>query len=157
MKIRAARTEDLETLNTLMFELHKEHHERCPEYFKTAEDIEQEKSIARYLDDLECVVFVACDEDDIVGFISGHFCELVSTVSKPIQMGSIDELYVVKSHRGHRIATLLCQKIEQVFEEYGVQEIFVEVWDFNAPAQELYHQFGFQHHIHWLRKSVKSK
>ncbi|MGY5539265.1 N-acetyltransferase family protein [Vibrio brasiliensis] len=154
VSIRSAGENDLEQLNELMYQLHDEHHRQCPNYFKTAEDIEQEKSIARYLDDPECLVFVACQANAIIGFITGHFCELISTVSKPIQMGSIDELFICREYRGQGVANQLCQKIEQRFVEYGVQEVFVEVWQFNASAVEFYQQFGFEHHIHWLRKSV---
>lgn len=155
--IRSATMVDLEQLNELMFLLHDEHHQQSPQYFKTAQEIEQEKSIARYLDDPECLVFVACENETIVGFISGHFCELISTVSQPVQMGSIDELYVVKSHRSHGLGMALCQHIEGRFIDYGVKEIFVEVWQFNQSAVEFYRQFGFDHHIHWLRKSVSDQ
>ncbi|NMV12961.1 N-acetyltransferase, partial [Vibrio parahaemolyticus] len=93
--IKPACFSDLELLNDLMFELHDEHHLQSPELFKTAEEIEQEKSIARYIDDPECLVYVAKQGDEIIGFISGHFCELISTVSQPVMMGSVDELYVL--------------------------------------------------------------
>ncbi len=155
--IRAANQSDLDQLNELMYLLHDEHHQQCPEYFKIAEDIEHEKSIARYLDNPECLVFVACEHDQIVGFVSGHFCELVSAVSKPVQMGSIDELYVRPKSRKSGVAQQLCERIEQRFEEYGVEEVFVEVWDFNQPANQFYKQFGFQNHINWLRKKVVKK
>lgn len=154
VSIRSACGDDLEQLNDLMFLLHQEHHRQCPKYFKSAEEIEQEKSIAHYLDDPECLVFVVCNADNIVGFITGHFCELISTVSRPLQMGSIDELYISPPFRGKGLASQLCRHLEQRFNEYGVEEIFVEVWQFNASAVEFYQQFGFEHHIHWLRKSV---
>ncbi|KHT45182.1 GNAT family N-acetyltransferase [Vibrio sinaloensis] len=154
LSIRAANQNDLEQLNELMYLLHDEHHQQSPEFFKTADDIEQEKSIARYLDNPECLVFVAVQEPNIVGFITGHFCELVSTVSKPVQMGSIDELYVVQSQRQNGAARALCQTIEKRFEEYGVREMFVEVWDFNRPANRLYQELGFVNHINWLRKPL---
>lgn len=134
--------------------LHDEHHAACPEHFKTAEEIEQEKSIARYLDDPECLVLVACCDEQIVGFITGHFCELVSTVSKPVQMGSIDELYVYPKHRQNGLAKQLITNLEQRFEEYGVEQVFVEVWAFNQQAQALYKSINFQSHIHWLRKAL---
>ncbi len=157
LTIRAANDRDLEQLNQLMFQLHDEHHKQCPDYFKTAEEIEQEKSITRYLDNPECLVFVACDQDKICGFISGHFCELISTVSKPIQMGSIDELYVLPDYRQSGVAQQLCAQIELRFEEYGVVEVFVEVWEFNQPANQFYQRFGFEKHINWLRKPVVKK
>ncbi len=152
--VSAAQMDDLAALNQLMFALHDEHHHACPTYFKTADEIEQEKSIARYLDDPECLVYVARQNEQIVGFITGHFCELVSSVSKSIPMGSIDELYVIPECRQQRVAAVLVARLEATFIDYGVQEMFVEVWDFNQIAQYFYQQRGFSQHIHWLRKSL---
>jgi len=151
-----AKVEDLESLNHLMYELHDEHHRSCPEHFKTAEEIEQEKSIARYLDMPECLVYVAKHDDVIVGFITGHFCELVSSVSKPVPMGSIDELYVTPPFRKQGVASLLYRKLESTFVDYGVEQVFVEVWAFNTTAHRFYEDSGFEPHISWLRKPVKS-
>lgn len=155
LSIVAARADDLEMLNDLMYELHHEHHSACPEHFKTAEDIEQEKSIARYLDSPECLVYVAKQNDSIIGFITGHFCELISTVSKPVPMGSIDELYVLSEFRKQGVATLLYKKLETTLIDYGVEQVFVEVWAFNQNAHRFYEDSGFEPHIAWLRKSVK--
>ena len=41
--IRVAQTQDVEQLDELMFRLHDEHHHQCPEHFKTAQEVEQEK------------------------------------------------------------------------------------------------------------------
>ncbi|MBA5762945.1 GNAT family N-acetyltransferase [Vibrio sp. 404] len=150
--IRPAKVTDLEQLNELMYQLHHEHHLQDPVSFKTALEIEQEKSIARYLDNPECLVFVTLLEEQVIGFITGHFCELISTVSKPVQMGSVDELYVLPDFRSQKVAQSLYQVLEQRFEEYGVQQVFVEVWNFNQSACQFYSKTGFAHHIHWLRK-----
>ncbi|WP_428797242.1 N-acetyltransferase family protein [Vibrio kasasachensis] len=153
--IRAAKSDDLEQLNELMYQLHHEHHLQAPDSFKTAQEIEQEKSIARYLDNPDCLVFTAMLDGQILGFITGHFCELISSVSKPVQMGSVDELYVLPSFRKQKVAQCLYQVLEQRFEEYGVQQVFVEVWNFNQTACQFYFNSGFEHHIHWLRKVIK--
>lgn len=152
--IRVAQTQDVEQLDELMFRLHDEHHHQCPEHFKTAQEVEQEKSISRYINSPDCLVLVACDDDCILGFITGHFCELTSSVSKPVQMGSIDELYVVPEMRKFGIATQLYHDLEHRFDEYGVKQVFVEVWDFNHVALDLYKGLAFQNHIHWLRKPI---
>jgi ribosomal protein S18 acetylase RimI-like enzyme len=157
IQIRSAVFDDLHELNEMMFALHDYHHQSCPEHFKTAEDIEQEKSIARYLDIPECLVYVAVEGETILGFITGHFCELVSAVSKPVEMGSIDELYVVPEKRNGAIAARLFHKLEQTFDEYGVEQIFVEVWDFNQAAVNFYQKMGFNQHIHWMRKAVQAE
>ncbi len=154
--ILPASFDDVETLNDLMFDLHDEHHVQSPELFKTAEEIEQEKSIARYLDDPECLVYVAVHAKEIVGFISGHFCELTSTVSQPVMMGSVDELYVLPEYRKQGVAKLLLDRIETTFIQYGAKQMFVEVWDFNQQALSLYAKQGFGPHIHCLRKPLNS-
>ncbi|MBF9000586.1 GNAT family N-acetyltransferase [Vibrio nitrifigilis] len=150
----SAQTQHLELLNDLMYQLHDEHHQACPEHFKTATEIEQEKSIARYLDNPECLVFIAMLDECPAGFITGHFCELVSSVSKPVLMGSIDELYVLPEYRQQHVATHLFGRLEWTFKQYAVKQIFVEVWDFNKNAQRFYQDAGFVQHLHWLRKAV---
>lgn len=157
LALSAAKPVDLDILNQLMFDLHHEHHLACPEYFKTAEEVEQEKSIARYLDNPDCLVYIARIDGDIAGFITGHFCELTSSVSKPLQMGSIDELYVLPQYRQQGVARGLMQRLEQTFIDYGAAEIFVEVWEFNKEAQLFYQDVGFTRHIHWLRKSARRR
>lgn len=155
IQVFAATSKDLPQLDELMFQLHAHHHYHCPDFFKSPEEIEQEKSIARYLNSPECVVYVAKNSShSIVGFVTGHFCELVSTVSKAIPMGSIDELFVLPEYRKTGIAKQLLTKVEQTLTDYGVQQIFVEVWSFNQTAQSLYNQMGFSSHIHWLKKAV---
>lgn len=156
LKIRPACLDDLTQLNALMFELHDYHHQSMPSDIKTADEIEEQKSIALYINDPECLVYVAIEpiEDKVVGFITGHFCELVSVVSQPIQMGSVDELYVSEAYRNQSIAERLMKRLEITFEEYGVKKIFVEVWQFNQPAIKFYQKSGFGHHIHWLCKTL---
>ncbi len=152
--IKPACLDDLESLNDLMFDLHDEHHLQSPELFKTAEEIEQEKSIARYIDDPECLVYAAKCNEEIIGFVSGHFCELMSTVSKPVMMGNVDELYVLPEFRKQGVAKKLLDKIESTFIQYGAKQMFVEVWNFNQQALSLYAKQGFDHHIHCLRKPL---
>ncbi|GLO60989.1 N-acetyltransferase [Vibrio sp. MACH09] len=154
IQIRAANLSDLEVLNTLMYQLHQFHHDEQPEHIKTAEEIEQEKSIARYLDNPECLVYVAIDGDNIVGFITGQFCELISPISKPVTMGSVDELYVLAKYRHMSVATLLMDKLQNMFDDFGVKRVFVEVWHFNQAAITFYKKNGFSHHIHWLCKDL---
>ncbi|PQJ89434.1 GNAT family N-acetyltransferase [Aliivibrio sifiae] len=153
--IRRAKELDLFRLNSMMYQLHDEHHQQCPDLFKTASEIQEEKNIAHYLDDPECMVYVAELKGEAIGFVTGHFCELVSTVSKPVTMATIDELYVESKVRREGIAEKLMERIEKELKDYGVKEVFVEVWNFNQSALAFYHQQGLNEHIHYLRKSIK--
>ncbi len=154
IKIRLAHIDDLESLNQLMFKLHDYHHVEQPKHIKSALEIEQVKSIASYLDNPECLVYVAVEDERIIGFITGHFCELVSIISKPVLMGSVDELYILPEKRKTKVASELMSKLEDMFEDFGVKRIFVEVWNFNQSAISFYQNAGFNHHIHWLCKEL---
>jgi ribosomal protein S18 acetylase RimI-like enzyme len=157
-KIKPASRIHLSQLRAMMRQLHAEHHQREPDQFKTPEDVEKSKDIATYYDDPNCLIFVALDDSlkgsPCVGFISGHFCELTSSVSKPITMGSVDELFVLSSHRKQGIGKDLLEQLSARFKLYGASQLFVEVWHSNVGAVEMYQQFGFSHHIHWLRKPL---
>ncbi len=155
VNIRLAKSSDLPVLEQMMYELHNEHHLACPQHFKSAEAVMQEKRIADYLESPEGLVFVALCDHRCIGFVSGHFADLVSSVSQPVLMGSIDEFYVLPPYRGQGIGSQLLQRIEREFEDYGVQQVFVEVWDFNQSAVKLYQRLGFSHHIHCLRKGIQ--
>ncbi|MDG3088158.1 GNAT family N-acetyltransferase [Vibrio hannami] len=152
--IRPARITDLEELNHQMYLLHQYHHEMEPEHFKTPEEVQLEKNISSYLDEPECLIFVAEIDNKIVGFITGHFCELVSVISKSVQMGSIDELYVSPEYRNRGVAQRLFSRMENMFEDYGVKQVFVEVWDFNQAAVHFYKKMKFKSHILYLRKPL---
>ncbi|MGL6258583.1 GNAT family N-acetyltransferase [Vibrio sp. WXL210] len=151
--IRAAKCTDLDKLNRMMYQLHHEHHLQSPELFKPANEID--KTIAHYLDHPECLVFVAVDNGDVVGFISGHFGQYQSPVSKPVMMGSVDELYVESDYRKSGIASKLMDKIEQTLDDYGARYLFVEVWESNPTAVQFYLTQGYQSHIHCLMKVVR--
>lgn len=154
IKVRSGRSKDLPQLNQLMYQLHHYHHISASDDIKTASEISEQKSISTYIDDPDCLVYVAECEGRIVGFITGHFCELVSVVSKSIFMGSVDELYVLEAFRNQSVAKQLMEKLEITFKEYGVKKVFVEVWDFNSVARQFYKQSGFSDQIHWLCKRV---
>jgi diamine N-acetyltransferase len=153
--IRRASHRDLATLQELMFKLHDEHYQAEPQHFKPAQEVMEEKNIAHYINDPDGLVFVAAVDDQIIGFVTGHFCELISSVSQKVLMGSVDELYVESTFRQQGIGKQLLERTFKELEQYGVKQIFVEVWGCNQNAIELYQNMGFQHHIHWLRKDVE--
>ena len=145
---------DMAALNQLMYQLHEEHHKAVPHFFKAADDIMRDKNIQTYFDEPDGLVFCVKEGQNVIGLVTGHFSELVSTISKPIFMGSIDELYVLPNYRGRGIGKALVERIEREYRDYGVKHMYVEVWAFNETAQELYTHSGFQSHIHCLQKTL---
>lgn len=153
--IKRARLEELSDLETMMYALHHEHYLLFPDHFKPAQEVMQDKNIAEYLTMPEGLVFVAYVDDLLVAFVTGHFGQLISLVSKNVTMGSIDELFVQPEYRGLGIAKQLIERCNREFEDYGVEQIFVEVWSGNRNAVSVYQQSGFGEHIQYLRKPTK--
>lgn len=155
--IRHAKLDDLIILNQLMFLLHDEHHQAEPMHFKPASEVMLEKNIEQYITAPDALVFVAVEQHQIVGFVTGHFGEFESSISKAIMMGSIDELYVLPASRSQGIGTQLLTRCSTEFQEYGISQLYVEVWDFNQSALKLYKSLGYQSHIHCLCKILAEK
>ncbi len=154
LRVRIANYDDLESLNSMMYELHDYHHRNEPDHIKSADESLELKNITHYLDSPDCLVYVAEMNEEVVGFVTGHFCELTSIISQPVFMGSVDELWVCPSFRQQGIAQALCDKLDKRFAEYGVKRVFVEVWDFNQSAIAFYQKARFKHQIHMLYKDL---
>ncbi|WP_325205885.1 GNAT family N-acetyltransferase, partial [Vibrio sp. 03_296] len=80
-------------------------------------------------------------DEEVVGLCQGILRADFDS-ERPLQMGSVDELYVGKPFRQQGIAEALLARIEQTFRDYGVEQVFVEVWDFNQTAIAVYEKNG---------------
>ncbi len=154
VNIRVAREDDVSAIEQMLFELHHEHYLREPEQFKAAIDIEPDKSMLTYLSEPQSLIFVAEKEGELIGFISGYFQILDSSIGKSVQMGSVDHYYVMPLHRQQQVGAMLMETLETRFKQYGVEQVFVEVWHSNQGARTSYKKMGFNPHIHYLRKAL---
>lgn len=78
--------------------------------------------------------FVAVDGDDYCGFITCSFTSFDA---------DIESVYVVKEKRRNGVARILINRITEAVKEKGLEGIFLEVRESNAPAIKLYEGAGF--------------
>lgn len=148
---RLAQRSDIPALNEMMYALHDEHHQASPDYFKTAVEILDHKSVNDYIDTPDGLMFVAEEDNQLIGFVTASMSELDSTVTKPIFTGAIDEFYVMPAYRQHGYGEGLLQRAAKELKNFGVKQIYVEVWAFNQAALRLYEKLGFHRHIYCLK------
>lgn len=93
------------------------------------------------------IVYVAEDNNQVVGFIAGNIHELTleNTVENiPMRKGRILELFVTADYRNKGVGKLLVEKLEDFFKSNNCHTINVEVFAPNEKAQKFYESFGYK-------------
>lgn len=80
------------------------------------------------------VGFVACDGEDVIGYVMAVYC---------IDEADILNVAVKNSYRKQGIGGMLLSKLLSALKEKGVAKAFLEVRMSNLPAKELYKKHRF--------------
>jgi ribosomal protein S18 acetylase RimI-like enzyme len=138
--VRAANTDDLATLVTLMRDFYREDGDPFFENESRAAfaTLLAKPSLGR--------IWLAQDATLTVGYV-------VLTLGFSMEFlgrdAFIDDLYVVPSHRGHGIGRALIDACERTCRHLRVRALHLEVRSTN-PAASLYRRLGFRDHQHHL-------
>lgn len=105
------------------------------------------------------VVYVAEDNNRVVGFIGGNIKDLTSenTVENvPMKKGRILELFVTKDYRSKGVGRILMEKLEEYFKKNGCHTVNVEVFAQNINAYNFYSSFGYENRNLDMMKVLKN-
>lgn len=89
-----------------------------------------------YLMRSDALFLVAEEDDTIFGY-----CGIIMAADE----GDITNVSVQKEHQGQGIGAMLVKELEQRVKALGIEKIFLEVRQSNAPALALYEKQGFEH------------
>jgi diamine N-acetyltransferase len=103
------------------------------------------------------VIYVACNGNKIIGFISGHKenqddDEQMETI--PANPGIVEELFVSKEYRGQRIGKNLLEKMENYLKTQGCDIVKLSVFAPNISSRKFYKYFGYEERIVSLLKKI---
>lgn len=87
--------------------------------------------------------FVAKNDDDFAGIITGH------SYYKEVK---ISDLIVIEQYRGRQIGKKLVEVVEAYFQDKGFENINLSTYDFQAP--DFYKKCGFQ--VEFIRENTDS-
>jgi len=123
------------------------HNRMDPDYYKENSD-EVHKEFEEYLktalQDEKQGVFVAEDNDHLVGFVTFEICTADYLDTKLKQYGSIVELYVLPDERGKGYGKALMGAVEALMKDKGLTYISLECSSFNDNAIKFYEKHGYE-------------
>ena len=143
MVIRKACREDIPGLIRLLYQVGRVHHQIRPDLFRSGAIKYTEKELESLLSDENCPIFVAVEEDKLLGYC---FCQLLdyrgSTVLTDRKEIYIDDLCVEESCRRRGVAKALYDHVRGWAGDTGCSHITLNVWQGNDGAMEFYEKMG---------------
>ncbi|WP_145008855.1 GNAT family N-acetyltransferase [Pseudomonas oryzihabitans] len=157
MRIRPAVVTDLAALCTLAEQLAEHHHEQAPETFAAPSGGWRDQDYwAAQLEPEDGVLFVAEQRDELVGFVTARLSDTRGiSFLQPLVLCRIGTLVVAASHRGQGVGARLLAEVEAWAKANDVDELRLEVMEFNHDAQAFYARQDFHGQSRILAKALR--
>ena len=142
--IRLSVAGDLESVNDLLRQVLKVHHEGRPDLFRSVGKKYTDEELLSIFDDPSSPVFVYEEEGKVLGYA---FCQIQFANSgslKPVKTLYLDDLCVDSSARGRHIGTQLFEFVKAYAAGQGCYNLTLHVWSCNPSAQAFYSSLGMQ-------------
>ena len=156
MKIRSAKKEDIKDIQDLRYLLAKYEKDLglnivVPEWGYTEAG---EKDLDYFLN--QQYMYVAEENEQIVGFITAEV--LKKKVWYNVQLGSINNIFVLEEYRGKGIGKALMKTMMNTLQDVGITNIQLEAYSKNSKAIKFYEKLGFEKcNIQMLYQEEKNK
>ena len=145
INIRKATTRDFPAILSLIKEL-AEFEKAAEKVTNTVEQMEAEKDLFR--------CFVAENEEYGIIGMALYFFAYFTWVGKSLYL---DDIYVKKEFRGHKIGSELLKKVFEVTNEENCKRVRWQVLNWNKPAIEMYRKCGAVIDDEWLNCDFEHK
>lgn len=111
------------------------------------------KELLREIKDKKVLYLVALTNDKLVGYIRGEFIEKKDPFFKPIRIGYLHALVVLKEWRSHGIASQLNGELEKWLRKKKCRQVHLEVFE-NNEAINMYEKWGYKKFINKMSKKL---
>ena len=158
VSIRAATLADYDALCPVFAEGDAFHVQALPDIFRFAEGAPRSREfIAGLLADPNAALFVAERAGEIAGLVTAAIREAAAVpILVPRRYAYVDSLIVCEPSRRMGIGRLLMERVHQWARECGLDEVELNVWEFNKGARLLYDSMGYETSRRTLRKRLGS-
>ena len=145
MNIRRAVYSDMEGINSLLRQVLEVHHNGRPDLFKGGVKKYNDRQLKEILDDDSRPVFVAAENDNILGYA---FCIIKQAVNDniltDIKTLYIDDLCVDEKCRGMHIGKSIYEFVLDYAKRIGCYNVTLNVWALNEGAIKFYESCGLK-------------
>ena len=143
MEIRFAKREDLEGINSLLYQVLEVHHKGRPDLFYGGVKKYTDEEILQILRDPQTPVFVAVEGGCVLGYAFCIFTEVKgSHILKDVKTLYLDDLCVDEACRGKHVGKALYERVLAFAKESGCYNLTLNVWSCNAGAMKFYEKMG---------------
>ena len=143
MKIRFAEKEDIDGINSLLYQVLEVHHKGRPDLFYGGVKKYTDEEILGILEDPRTPVFVAVEDGKILGYAFCMFTEVKgSHILKDVKTLYLDDLCVDEACRGKHVGKTLYQHVLSFAKENGCYNVTLNVWSCNKSAMGFYEKMG---------------
>ncbi len=155
--IRKAAKEDILRIIELLHQVNMVHHVIRPDLFKPHTTKYNEQELEAMLDDDSKPIFVFDD-----GMVLGYaFCQVSEVKNnqllEDIKTLYIDDICVDENARGKHVGKALYEHVLEYARSIGCNNITLNVWEGNEPAQRFYRDMGMQVQKTTMEIILKSK
>lgn len=145
MEIRRALKKDCEEINRLLYQVHKVHSDKRPDIFRPGNKKYTDAELREILEDDRTPIFVAIQEECLVGYAFCVFQEHKGEKSlSDIKTIYIDDLCVDEKKRGQHIGRSLYEYVLSFAKENGCYNVTLNVWACNTDAMRFYESCGLK-------------
>ena len=142
--IRKAAKEDILRIIELLHQVNMVHHVIRPDLFKPHTTKYNEQELEAMLDDDSKPIFVY-DGGTVLGYA---FCQITEVkdhqLLEDIKTLYIDDICVDEEARGKHVGKALYEHVLEYARSIGCNNITLNVWEGNEPAQRFYRNMGMQ-------------
>ena len=153
--MREAGAADVELLGRLNEVVQQVHHDALPRRFKSPDSAAATAALARQVARPEVVAFIAEDDAEALGYA---VAEELRTPGTDLVVATsavyLHHLAVVDAGRRRGVGRLLVSTVEEEARRRGVDEVRLDYWSFNEPAQRFFAALGYAPYNVRARRSV---
>lgn len=101
------------------------------------------------------IIFLAEDNNEIIGFIAGIIIEAENTYEfRGPKTGRVTELIVTKNCRAKGTGKLLLNKMEEYFRNNGCKRALIEVFEYNEIGKNFYYKNNYFNRVIDIMKHI---
>lgn len=154
--IRLANRSDLVNVNKLRKQVHEVHAKGRPDIFREEFNKELENHIYSIFDNEDGQVIVVEKNNMICGFATVEIVEKPeSPYNKARSFFHVIEFGIDENHRREGLGRALFEFIKKMAKEKGIENIELDMWEFNEGALKFYESLGFKTYRRYLEAKLK--
>lgn len=142
MIIRRASAGDIAQISALLYQVHCVHAKGRPDLFIPGKKKYNESQLLDIIANDEKPIFVAEEDDKILGYAFCVFQKPASNSMQPVKTLYIDDLCVDENCRGGGVGKRIFEFVKDNAKKSGCYNLTLNVWECNPGARAFYEKCG---------------